>query len=67
MQTRNLSLAVDHVTARPHARGWKYYDHATQRWYVATAQQLEILGALLAAETSDAYSQWCSEVPGTPL
>jgi hypothetical protein len=64
----DFTRAVTHLAARPHGEtGWKYYDDASQVWYVATQRELEALGALLARGVPDAYSRWCSDVTGVPL
>ena len=64
----DLIRAVTHLSARPHGKkSWKYYDDASQVWYVATQSELEALGALLRTGVPDAYSRWCSDVAGVPL
>lgn len=40
--------------------GTVYRDDAVDGYYVASAPELEELGALLEADTPDAYSHWCA-------
>ncbi len=68
MRNENLWAGIGALCARPHRDGeWKYYDDASRSWWVASAREIEALGAMIRSNMPDAYSHWCSRFAGVPL
>ena len=65
--TTEITIAATHLSATRTARGYVYRDAATGRRYRVTARAMAALGAMLAAQTPDAYSTWCSIHPAIAL
>ena len=54
--------AVEFLGAEQVEEGWKYFDDATQNWYVCEDESdLEHLWSLIHDGEPDAYSRWCSD------
>jgi hypothetical protein len=62
-----LALAINHLDADEHERGFVYRDDATRKLYVTTERDLVLLGKMLARLEPDAYSYWCTMTDGLVL
>ena len=65
--TTEITIAAAHLSATRTARGYVYRDAATGRRYRVTSRAMAALGAMLAAQTPDAYSEWCTIHPAREL
>ena len=48
---------VEHAT---YGEGYRYYDDASQAYYLAPEDDMVTLGQMLLDDVEDAYSIWCS-------